>query len=454
MFSTYESTLAAASENFGLPFLPLFAIAAGASPLEVSLVSAVPNFVANALQLPFGRLAERTGRRKALWLAGNSVVRFVWIPVAILPWLIRDRRALILSLIALTAVRGLASAVAVPGWTALMADLTRRSWRGAYFAVRSILANVVALAATVIAGWLVGRWGYPTGYALVFGAAWLMGASSLLAILPIHEPSRVRMARGAPSPSSGEGAPAATSPAAGIGAHHPARRSLFPADWFAGGPRNWKVEAPGFYEWAVSAFLWNAAVNLPAGLFPVMFAQVLRGTPELWGITNGVTFLTTILSQRYWGRLSDRIGQRPVMVGSGVWAAMLPLWWALIPSPEWIIAINVVGGVAWAGFNLAAFNLLLEVTPDARRPSYVAVFNLGVGIASSVAPILGAAASEWIGIHAVMVVSWAMRLGSLLLYARLARTPVRWVPEVDARRLLPWRAGRTDLPRARRPSAH
>lgn len=409
LYSTAEGTLATASDNFGINYIPLFAVAVGASPLHVSLLTAIPNLLANALQLPFGRLAERTGRNKPQWLVGVTLVRWAWLPMALFPWLIQDRWTLILALLLLTGLRGLGMAVAVPAWTALMADLTHRSWRGAYFAVRNILANLVALVASVVAGFVIEAMGYPVGYAIAFGAAWLVGLASLLAILPIHEPRH--------RTSHPEGQPKGQ----GDGAYGPARRRsrpLFPSDWLAGGPARWKREAPGFYEYAVSAFAWNTAVNLPVALFPVHFTEHLKGTAELWGIANGATFLTTILGQRYWGRLCDRMGQRPVMIWSGIGAALLPLWWAIIPSPGWVVAINLVGGLAWAGYNLAAFNLVLEVTPDARRPSYVAVFNLGVGIAASAGPILGGLMAERVGTAPVMALSGVLRLASLALFAR------------------------------------
>lgn len=418
-YSTAEGTLAAASENLGINYVALFAVAMGASALEVSLLTAIPNLLANSFQLPFGRLAERTGKKKLLWIIGNTIVRWVWVPMAALPWLIHDRTWLIYSLLALVSFRGLGMAIAIPAWTSLMANLTHRSWRGAYFALRNILANLVALAASVVAGYLIKGFGYPVGYAVAFGAAWFIGIFSLLVILPIHDPAA--QTRVAPAAGSAGGTPARDAPGQ--------RRMLFASDWLAGGPARWKSEAPGFYEYAVAAFLWNTAVHLPIALFPVHFTQQLYGTEELWGIANGATFLTTILGQRYWGRLCDRVGQRPVMIWSGVWAAMLPVWWAIIPSPEWVVAINVVGGLAWAGYNLAAFNLILEVTPDSRRPSYVAVFNLGVGVAASAGPILGGWLAEYVGTAPVMALSGVFRLASLALFARWSGMRVAWKRE-------------------------
>lgn len=411
-WTTAEAVLATASENFAAPYLVLFAAAMGAGPLEVSLVAATPLLLTNVLQLPFGRLAQMTRSRKSLWLAGNAVARLVWVPIAVLPWVVRDRAALVAAYVGLLALRSAFAALAVPPWTAMMADLTDRAWRGQYFAMRNVLANLAALGASVAAGYLVEALGYPTGYAAAFAGAWLFGVLSLAAILPVDDPASAR---------PGEQALPGSAPLA-------PDRGPAPWDWWLGGPRRWRFEAPGFGEFALTSVLWNMAVHLPFGLFPVYFTQHLHGSAQLWGIANGATFLSTVLGQRPWGRMCDRAGQRPVLVGAGLWAALLPLWWALVPGPEWVVLINLVGGYVWAGYNLAAFNLVLEVTPERLRPSYVGLFNTGVGVAAALGPLLGGWLAQRLGIPAVLVLSTVLRLGALWLFARWSGTPVPRFP--------------------------
>ena len=419
-----EGTLGAASDNLAVPYLGLFVLAAGGGPREVALATAIPALAANVLQLPFGWLASaRPGRRRMLWLAGSLPARLLWLAVAALPWVVSRREVLLSAYLALLALRGVFVALATPAWTALMADLTHRAWRGSYFAVRNILGNLAALVGSVAAGYAAAQ-GYPGGYALLFGAAAATGLMSLVALVRVEELP----------PLVGPSAPREPGP--------PARREAsgggFRA-WLARGRRRWRREAPEFYRFALTSLLWNLAVNLPIALFPVHFSVNLHGSPALWGLANGATFLTTVLGQRVWARRCDRTGARSVLLTSGLGCISIPLWWALAPGPEWVVAINLFGGYVWAGYNLAAFNYLLETTPGARRPAYVGAFNMGVGLATALGPLLGTAVAERIGMVPVMVISAAARAGALALFALPGRARSQARPGQPS--VVPWWRG-------------
>jgi hypothetical protein len=52
--------------------------------------------------------------------------------------------------------------------------------------------------------------------------------------------------------------------------------------------------------------------------------------------------------------------------------------WVFYTDP-WQVGINnLFGGFLWAGFNLANFNLLLQVTPSVGRARAVALYQTGV----------------------------------------------------------------------------
>src|SRR5690606_8714231 len=121
----------------------------------------------------------------------------------------------------------------------------------------------------------------------------------------------------------------------------------------------------------------------------VYFVETLKGSAGFWGVVTAATFVTTILGQRYWGSLTDRVGSRNVLVASGIVAALIPGLWFIAVRPEDILWINLASGLGWAGFNLAAFNLLLEVTPNANRTTYVAGYNALIGLAHFAGPVLG-----------------------------------------------------------------
>src|SRR5690606_26284642 len=91
---------------------------------------------------------------------------------------------------------------------------------------------------------------------------------------------------------------------------------------------------PNFMRYCYTALLWNLAVHLPAPLFAVYYVQDLGGAEAGWGIVTAANFATTVLAQRYWGVLSQRAGEKRVMIVSGVGAVVLPALWLLIPVPS------------------------------------------------------------------------------------------------------------------------
>ncbi len=107
------------------------------------------------------------------------------------------------------------------------------------------------------------------------------------------------------------------------------------------------------------------------------------------------------------------------MVFSGLGAVILPLLWWAAPNVWFPILIYIVNGLAWGGgYNLAAFNLLLEITPDENRSLYVGVYNTLMGIATAAGPLTGGFAAEIIGLKPIFLASFVLRGIALFLFAR------------------------------------
>jgi len=70
--------------------------------------------------------------------------------------------------------------------------------------------------------------------------------------------------------------------------------------------------------------------------------------------------------------------------------------------------------------NLALFNTMLQVCPDERRPSYVAIYNTLVNIAAFCAPLLGTSISTWLDIRVALVLAGVVRLVGVAAFYWLA----------------------------------
>lgn len=387
--NTVEGAFAVAAENLAAPYLALFALALGATPSQIGMLTAFPNLLGNILQIPFGLLAERMKDKRILPLVGGYLSRSTWLALAIFPFLFpMEQRVPIV--IGLASFRLLMANLGVPAWTSLQADLVPKSIRGQYYANRNVVTNTSALLATFLANFLL-RLEHPTNYQIIFLIATILGLSAtfIFGKIPFEQ---LPQQKKAPVKES-------------------YRKKLKAFGHSIKGQKD-------FVSYAKSALLWNFGVSLASSLFAVHFVDQMGGRAGSWALFAGVNLASQIFIQRYWGRLADIFGQKNVMTFSGLGAVLVPLLWFIAPTLWFPIVINMVNGFAWGGYNLAAFNLLLEITPDDNRTVYVGVYNTLMGLATTLGPLVGGFAAEIFGLRAIFFTSFILRALGLFVFER------------------------------------
>jgi MFS family permease len=138
--------------------------------------------------------------------------------------------------------------------------------------------------------------------------------------------------------------------------------------------------------------LWGLALNL--GL-PFYSVYILRELPLSM---SGLTLLTTLgtlgglLSLPTWGALSDRFGNKPVLMACAfLWAAVALLSWSFAgPHHYFHLFVNyfLVGGTT-AGFQLCQFNLMVKMVPSRSKAPFISVFLAVTSLLTALGPIIG-----------------------------------------------------------------
>lgn len=385
--NTVEGAFAVAAENLAAPYLGLFALGLGATPSQIGMLTAFPNLIGNLLQIPAGLWSERMKDKRILPIVGGYLARSTWALLAIVPFLVPPQYRVGV-VILLATFRILAANIGVPAWTALQAELIPRAIRGRYYANRNIVCNISAVAATVLATVLL-TLRFPLNFQLIFGGAAALGLTATYIF------STIEFAQGPPKPRQGI-----------------SFRAKVQAFW--GEVRTQK----DFRSYVRSSLIWNFGVNLASSLFVVYFVEDLGGAAGFWAVFSGVNLATQVLVQRYWGRLADVFGQKNVMLASGIGAVFLPLLWWGTRSTWFPLIIYIINGVAWGGYNLGAFNLLLEITPDDNRTVYVGAYNTLMGLAMAAGPLVGGFAAESFGLRPVFLASSLFRALGLYVFYR------------------------------------
>ena len=80
-----------------------------------------------------------------------------------------------------------------------------------------------------------------------------------------------------------------------------------------------------------------------------------------------------LAATRECSRLEASVGDTVAVVVGIENRGKLPIAWVLFPNFWAILVIQFIGGIAWAGFGLAAGNFLYDVVPPERRAAYSAV---------------------------------------------------------------------------------
>jgi multidrug resistance protein len=112
------------------------------------------------------------------------------------------------------------------------------------------------------------------------------------------------------------------------------------------------------------------------------------------GILVASFSLMQFLLAQWWGRLSDRIGRRPVLLVGLFGSALSYLLFGLAGSFGVLLLSRLVAGGMGATVNVAQA-YLADVTPPEERPRAMGMIGAAFGLGFVVGPALGGISSHW-----------------------------------------------------------
>ena len=103
------------------------------------------------------------------------------------------------------------------------------------------------------------------------------------------------------------------------------------------------------------------------------------------------------------GRLTDRVGRRPLLIGGALLAAACLALTAVATDLVTIIVLRLVAGVAEAAFFVAGFAALADIAPAERIGEALSYNSLGLYLGIALGPLLGELLLENLGYPAALV---------------------------------------------------
>jgi MFS family permease len=363
----------AITQGSGEHYLSAFALLLQASPFQLSVLSALPQLIGTGAQLASVKLLQWFPDRKALIFAGTVGQAFVWIPIVLLPllfsqwgpWLVVGGAAAYFACTHFT----------TPAWNSLIADWLDQHERGAYFARRAQIIAGLSFFALCGAGGVLTLWQHSTaawwGFVLIFALAGSVRILSALALSPVQDVHQT--------------------------AHQEAQqgfRSFF------------RLSATkDFRRFLLFSGLMHASVLIAGPFFVLYMLQDLHLSYLGYGGWLAAGLLGQLLTLQAWGQFGDRYGNKALLSITGFTVPFLPMLYLVSTNLGFLLAVNFLGGVIWAGLALGLQNYVFDSVRPEDRAKAIALYSTVNAVGWSVGALLGSwlverlpARIEWGGI--------------------------------------------------------
>ncbi|HEX7080684.1 MAG TPA: MFS transporter [Gammaproteobacteria bacterium] len=341
----------------GETYFSAFALFLRATAPEVALLTTLPPLVGSLAQI-FSAWAGQFVSRKRLVLTGAAVQALTWLPILALPYALPEHAVVVL--LALFVIYQGGGNFAAPQWTSIMRDLVSDRRRGRYFGYRTRRTTITSFVSLVVCGMILHAFDAAgatyAGFAVVFTIAFAARVVSVYHLTYLHEP-----------------APPATT------------LDVHITHWWQ------TVRESGAIGFTAYFILMNFAVGISAPFFAVYMLRDLEFSYLEFMATTGASVFVQFLTLNRWGRIADVYGNRAIMIITSMALPVVPLLWLVSGDFFYLLAVQCVSGLTWAGFTLSAGNLLYDLVPRSRRAAYVAFHNVGNAGCVFLGAMLGAA---------------------------------------------------------------
>ena len=167
-----------------------------------------------------------------------------------------------------------------------------------------------------------------------------------------------------------------------------------------------------YYPPFLTLLIFNLLFVFEVGSLGVFTVQYLRDLP---GFNDSVvlylsclSFVGSLLVLPFVGKLLDRFGNKVVLFVSLLLFGIVILGWFCLaaglvsPKSGVVFMVNLLGGVAGAGFNVANSRMAFAVMPHMGRDHFFALFSVITSLGLGASPVLWGISLDYIGAFEVI----------------------------------------------------
>ena len=125
------------------------------------------------------------------------------------------------------------------------------------------------------------------------------------------------------------------------------------------------------------------------------------------------------------GKMSDRFGRIPVLVGSMSLFALVFFFYAIVKNHLQIYPVQVLEGTAWTGFNAAATALIADFVPSEKRGWAMGMYNRAWNVGWIIGPAVGGFLSDNIGFQKTFFICSLFVITGMIITLATVKEPER-----------------------------
>ena len=136
---------------------------------------------------------------------------------------------------------------------------------------------------------------------------------------------------------------------------------------------------------------------------------------ERWtGLVYSATFMVSVFAQPVWGRLSDRIGRRVMLLRSSIGMGLIMASMGLVTAVWQLFLLRALMGSV-SGFISAATALQATQTPREHAGRALGTLQTGAVTGGLIGPFVGGVLAEWMSLRHIFFVTGGVQLLATVL---------------------------------------
>jgi len=343
--------------------------------VRVGLLIALFGLVNSMLQPFAGAFIDRVGRRKPFILGGLGLMT-----VATLGFVFVTRFT---DLLLMRSLQGIGVALTIPAALALMAGSSKKETRGGSMGIYTTSRMVGFASGPLLGGALYDSFG--------FNAAFFVGAAFIIVAIVLVQ---MWIKEDAPKPPQG----------------NPGKFRIIDPSLLSAGIVGVSfatfVMASGFTMMSALENQFNQRLNMSAFVFSIAFSALL---------------FSRIFTQVPLGRLSDRIGRKPIIIAGLVLLGPSTLLLGYANSVLQLTVLRLLQGIGSAAVAAPAFAVAADMAQVGGEGRQMSILTMGFGLGIALGPLLAGVLAVYSFVLPFIVGGLFSLLGAWVVY--------RYVPE-------------------------